>query len=120
VSLARFAHSLQLLSSWTERPQKQEALMAKSKSKIGKPRRTAGNLFLGRWKITWMEQWDQAFIDEEVEGFFESRRRGSARFSLGMFEDKSTTDFPPAAESLTWISVGMETMKWIQRKGVVG
>ena len=33
--------------------------------------RKARNPFVGRWRITWMEQWDQEFVDEEVEGFFE-------------------------------------------------
>jgi hypothetical protein len=26
---------------------------------------------LGRWRITWMDQWDQDFVDEETEGYFE-------------------------------------------------
>jgi hypothetical protein len=59
------------------------ALMAKSKSKIGKSRRTAGNSFVGRWRITWMEQWDQAFVDEEAEGFFEFEKEDLGSFQFG-------------------------------------
>ena len=29
------------------------------------------NEFQGRWRITWMGQWDQDYVDEEVEGYFE-------------------------------------------------
>jgi hypothetical protein len=25
--------------------------------------------FVRRWRITWMEQWDQEFVDAEVEGW---------------------------------------------------
>jgi hypothetical protein len=57
--------------------------MAKSKSKIDKSRRTAGNPFVGRWRITWMEQWDPAFIDEEVEGFLEFEKGGLGSFQFG-------------------------------------
>ena len=39
--------------------------------------------FTGRWRITWMDQWDQDFVDEEVEGFFEFRNDGSGEFQFG-------------------------------------
>ena len=29
------------------------------------------NPFLGRWRIVSMEQWDQKYVDEEEEGYFE-------------------------------------------------
>ena len=31
----------------------------------------APNPFTGRWRIISMDQWDQDFVDAEVEGFFE-------------------------------------------------
>ncbi len=42
------------------------------------------NPFKGRWRITWMAQWDQDYVDEEVEGFFEfeADNRGSFQFGL--------------------------------------
>ena len=34
------------------------------------------NPFTGRWRIVSMSAWDQGFIDEEEEGFFEFNDRG--------------------------------------------
>ena len=42
------------------------------------------NPFLGKWKITEMEQWDRDFIDMEVPGYIEIQREGavlSGKFS---------------------------------------
>ncbi|OGJ86704.1 MAG: hypothetical protein A2487_12350 [Candidatus Raymondbacteria bacterium RifOxyC12_full_50_8] len=41
------------------------------------------NPFLGRWRITAMEQWDKDFIDEEEEGFFKFRKGGQGEFHFG-------------------------------------
>jgi hypothetical protein len=41
---------------------------------------------LGRWRITWMDQWDQDFVDEETEGYFEMdavQGRGWATLAMG-------------------------------------
>ena len=51
---------------------------------IGKnSNRKAANPIVGRWRITWMDQWDQDFVDEEVEGFFEFRPKGNGEFQFG-------------------------------------
>lgn len=39
----------------------------RDKRKVADRRRSAESL-RGRWRITWMELWDQDFVDEEVEG----------------------------------------------------
>lgn len=39
--------------------------------------------FQGHWRITWMEQWDQDFVDEEVKGFFEFGPHNSGSFQFG-------------------------------------
>jgi hypothetical protein len=46
------------------------------KSKIKNP-------IAGRWRITWMDQWDQEFVDAEVEGFFEFGPNNSGSFQFG-------------------------------------
>ena len=38
---------------------------------------------VGRWRITRMENWDQDFVDAEVEGFFEFDRDGCGGFRFG-------------------------------------
>src|SRR5205823_2858329 len=37
----------------------------------------------GRWRITWMEMWDQDFVDEEVEGYFDFEPNGRGSFQFG-------------------------------------
>ncbi len=44
------------------------------------------NPFLGRWRITEMEQWDKDFIDQEEEGFVEFGNSGSGEFHFGNVE----------------------------------
>jgi hypothetical protein len=41
------------------------------------------NPFVGRWRITHMDQWDQDFVDAEVEGYVEFDPRGSGEFRFG-------------------------------------
>lgn len=47
--------------------------------------KNAKQKFEGRWRITWMDQWDQEFIDEEVEGYFNFQRNGVGSFHFGYF-----------------------------------
>ncbi len=62
--------------------------------------------FTGRWRTTWMEQWDQDFVDAEVEGFFEFRKDGSGEFQFGYVRGEidyrsCTRDGKPSVE-FTW------------------
>ena len=46
--------------------------------------KSTANLFKGRWKIVWMEMWDQDFVDEEVPGHVTLGDKGVAIFNLAM------------------------------------
>ena len=48
--------------------------MAKSKPK---------SAFVGRWRIVSMEMWDQDFVDDEVDGYFEFDNKGWGEFHFG-------------------------------------
>jgi hypothetical protein len=41
------------------------------------------NALQGRWRIAWMGQWDQDYVDEDVEGFFEFGPGGQGDFQFG-------------------------------------
>ena len=41
------------------------------------------NAFLGRWRITEMEEWDQDYVDLVVPGFIEFDADGSGEFQFG-------------------------------------
>jgi hypothetical protein len=64
------------------------------------------NLFDGRWRITWMDQWDQEYVDEEVEGYFEFAANGMGSFQFGYVQGQidyrpSTREGKPCVE-FTW------------------
>jgi len=42
------------------------------------------NPLRGRSRITWMEQWEQDVVDEEVEGYFEIGSNGFGSFQFGL------------------------------------
>lgn len=59
--------------------------------------------FEGRWRITWMDQWDQEYVDEEVEGFIEFEPNGLGSFQFGYVQGQTdclttTRDGKPAVE----------------------
>jgi hypothetical protein len=39
--------------------------------------------FIGRWRITEMEQWDQDFVDMDGPGVFEFKKDGTGEFQFG-------------------------------------
>lgn len=39
--------------------------------------------FEARWRITWMDQWDQDYLDEEVEAYIEFGDDGLGTFQFG-------------------------------------
>jgi hypothetical protein len=41
------------------------------------------NPFLGKWRITEMEEWDKDFIDAEEEGYIEFGKGGQGDFQFG-------------------------------------
>ncbi len=66
-------------------------------------KRKPRNPFPGRWRIRWMDPWDQDYVDEEVEGFIEFEPKGLGSFQFGYVQgqiDYRTTnrDGKPAVE----------------------
>ena len=62
--------------------------------------------FEGRWRITWMDQWDQEYVDEEVEGFIEFERKGLGSFQFGYVQGqidyRTTTRDGKSAVEFSW------------------
>lgn len=46
------------------------------------------NSFEGCWRIFWMDQWDQDYIDEEVEGFIEFEPKSGGSFQFGYVQGR--------------------------------
>jgi hypothetical protein len=62
--------------TWSKKILKQSKRMAKAKPKPKSP-------FAGRWRIVSMSAWDEEFIDEEEEGYFEFDEKASGSFHFG-------------------------------------
>ena len=66
-------------------------------------KKTMKNEFDGRWRITWMDQWDQDYVDQEGEGFVEFDPKGLGSFQFGYVQGQidyrpATRDGRPAVE----------------------
>jgi hypothetical protein len=75
--------------------------------------------FEGRWRITLMEMWDQVYVDEEEEGYFEFTNQGWGEFHFccvhGEMDCHQTTrDGVPAIE---WSWDGNDEMDAAQGRG---
>ncbi len=62
--------------------------------------------FTGRWRIVSMSAWEDDYIDEEEEGFFEFDENGTGEFHFGYVQGEmdcrlTTRDGEPAVE-WTW------------------
>src|SRR5436309_13110931 len=73
---------------------------------MAKARPNAESPFTGRWRITSMSAWDQDFIDEEEEGYFEFDGKGGGEFHFGYVHGHTdcmlTTRDGEAAVEWTW------------------
>lgn len=88
---------------------------AKRKTKKPKPHKP----LRGRWRITWMDQWDEGFIDAEVEGFFNFGSDGFGDFQFGYVRGdidyrETTRDGKPCIE-FSWD--GNDEMEAAQGRG---
>jgi hypothetical protein len=77
------------------------------------------NPFVGRWRIVLMQQWDQVYVDEEEEGYFEFTDKGGGQFHFGYVHGNmdcrlATKDGEPAIE---WTWDGNDEMEPAQGRG---
>jgi hypothetical protein len=75
--------------------------------------------FSGRWRILSMNAWDQDYIDEEEEGYFEFDETGGGEFHFGYVHGQmdcrlTTRDGEPAVE---WSWDGNAEMDPAQGRG---
>jgi hypothetical protein len=77
------------------------------------------NPFIGRWRIISMSAWDEEYIDEEEEGFFEFDDKGGGEFHFGYVHGHmdcrlTTRDGEPTVE---WTWDGNDEMDPAQGRG---
>lgn len=44
------------------------------------------NSYIGKWRITEMEEWDQDYVDMETEGYFEFSKNKTGYFHFGLVQ----------------------------------
>src|SRR4051794_40977311 len=92
---------------------------------MGKGRAKPKSPFEGRWHIVSMTEWDEDFINAEVQGFLEFNAQGGGGFQFGYVRGDmdcrlTTRDGEPAVE---WTWEGYDEMDpqagagWAVRKG---
>ena len=77
------------------------------------------NLYVGRWRILSMNAWNQKFVDEEEEGYFEFNQNGSGQFHFcyvhGQMDCRLTIRDGETAVEWTWD--GNDEMDHAQGRG---
>ena len=86
---------------------------------MAKARKKAESPFEGRWHIVSMTEWDEDFINAEVQGFIEFDARGGGEFQFGYVHGDmdcrlTTRDGEPAVE---WTWEGNDEMEPGQGRG---
>ncbi len=79
----------------------------------------SSNIFAGRWRIVSMSAWDDEFIDEKEEGYFEFEAKGNRQFHFGYVHGQmdyrlTLRDREPAIE---WTWDGNDEMNPTQGRG---
>lgn len=71
--------------------------------------------FVGQWRIVWMEQWDQDYVDEEVPGHFTFAARGLGSFQFGYVQGQMDVRYQEARAEFSW--TGMDEMTDVGGRG---
>ena len=61
--------------------------------------------FIGRWRIVWMSNWAQDFVDLEVPGHFNFAANRTGSFQFGIVQGEMDCRFdgkPPRRVEFTW------------------
>ena len=76
--------------------------------------------FTGRWRIVSMSAWDEDFIDEEEEGFFEFDDEAGASSTSATSTDRWIAAKRREMANLPSSGPGTATMKWTRRRAEAG
>ena len=73
------------------------------------------NPLAGKWRIVWMEQWDQDYVDEEVPGHFTFDARGKGSFQFGYVQGEMDARYQDGRADFSW--AGMDEMTEVSGRG---
>ena len=58
--------------------------------------------FIGRWNITKMSEWDNNYVNEEVQAFIKIEKSGIGEFHFGYVQGSMSGDFEKLEEDLIY------------------
>jgi hypothetical protein len=64
--------------------------------------KTTANPLQGKWRIVWMEMWDQDFVDAEAQGHVTFSEKGEGRFQFGYVQGSFFWHADEADLDATW------------------
>lgn len=76
--------------------------------------------FVGRWRITHMDLWDQDFVDAEVEGHFTFAADGSGEFQFGYVSGVRNAGSPRGTGTRASSGRGRGATKWTRHRAAGG
>lgn len=70
--------------------------------KAGNMKRKQENPFIGTWRIVWMKEWDQDYVDMEVQGHFTFNEKRLGNFQFGLIQGELDWRVQDARLEFTW------------------
>jgi hypothetical protein len=61
-----------------------------------------GNPFIGKWRIVWMDGWDQDYVDTEVPGHITFEKKGLGNFQFGLVRGTMDCRLDAGRVEFTW------------------
>jgi hypothetical protein len=100
----------------TNLPWRPEPPTTVKKQGTARPRQRSG--LIGRWSITWIENWVPDFVDPEVEALLELKAKGMGRFQFGYVQGEIERRSGMASQRSS--SRGTATMRWTRHRDGAG
>jgi hypothetical protein len=75
----------------------------------------SSNPFTGKWRIVWMQQWDQDYVDEEAPGHFTFAAHGMGSFRFGCVQGGMDVRHRGDRADFSWC--GMSEMTEVSGRG---
>lgn len=60
------------------------------------------HLFIGQWRIVWMADWDQDYVDMEVPGYIAFEKNGLGNFQFGLVQGQTDYRVNDNRVEFTW------------------
>jgi hypothetical protein len=60
------------------------------------------HLFHGTWRIVWMSEWDQDYVDMDIPGYIAFEKNGQGNFQFGLVQGQTDCRVKGNRVEFTW------------------